>query len=369
MGRKRPDLTSTAQRVLDKGWYLFGTPYRSKKPFEGSHGSRDARNDAQAMDRWKTNPEANPCIRLDWSGLTVLDADHGLKSLQHAEAWAAANGLPATYIVTTGRIDGGFHFYFNGIRTLPDVTRTPSRNGKPGRAGFELDGVSGDIKCHGHVVAAGGLHKTGAVYVDNGRAIANLPDFLRDYQDPVERKKHQRYELLAKKHAEKYPDIAPGTKPIPTGERHSFLLSEAGRLRQMGLEEKAIYLGLWDLCHRWCEAGEKYCDGDIQRLAKDIAAKPCDRRIATQTQKTGLVIAASLPTRRNLVTEFLRRSFPAGHRPVSIQTILARINTEHPDVPERTCRRAIDDANFSQIGKDPADGRITLWARHGEKVA
>jgi len=81
---------------------------------------------------------------LDKSDLVVLDIDYGLTSLEHAEAWAAANNIPETYIVSTGRDGGGFHFYFKGRRSLPDCVRNP----RAGRVGFELNGVCGDIKHH-----------------------------------------------------------------------------------------------------------------------------------------------------------------------------------------------------------------------------
>src|ERR1039458_9357958 len=172
-------LLAAAEAALQKGWYVFGSPYKTKATFAGSHGSKDALNDDRALRRWEEGTPANPCIRLDKSGLTVLDADHGLTSIEHAEAWAQANGIPATYIVSSGRQPFGCHFYFKGTRTLPDVTR----NLATGRVGFELDGVSGDIKCHGHVVAEGGLHKSGRVYRGNGRHVAPLPQWLRDYDN------------------------------------------------------------------------------------------------------------------------------------------------------------------------------------------
>ena len=137
-------LLAAAERALNKGWYVFATPYKSKIPYAGTKGSSDAVNDDRALARWKNGTPANPCIRLDKSDLVVLDIDYGLTSLEHAEAWAAANNIPETYIVSTGRDGGGFHFYFKGRRSLPDCVRNP----RAGRVGFELNGVCGDIKHH-----------------------------------------------------------------------------------------------------------------------------------------------------------------------------------------------------------------------------
>jgi hypothetical protein len=355
-----------AEIALHRGWWVFGTCPASKKPFKGTHGSKDARNDDTALLRWDTDPEANPCVRRDKSGLTVLDADHGLTSLEHAEAWAAANNIPSTYIVQSGREGGGFHFYFKGVRKLPDVVRNPSA----GRVGFELDGVSGDIKCHGHVVLAGGLHKTGTTYRGNGREkfIAPLPDLIRDYRDPKDVRQSEAYKVRVAKWAAVYPEPTEPTQYLwkKNDGRHNQLLSDAGRLRQLGLEEDAIYLGLKNIAARWFEDGVNYDDAEIRRLAHDIGAKPCHRILLPPQKKTGLIIRTE-PTPRGLVAQFLRQEFPVGSLPISIHAIVERIAMDYPAVPIRTCRRAMADVNFVIAGKDPVDSRIQLWARKGTK--
>src|SRR5690348_801552 len=109
-------LRKAAQIALHKGWYVFPSPHRTKSAFAGTHGSLDAINSDNAplaLKKWDEGVPANPCIRLDRSGLTVLDVDHGLHSFAEAQAWAQRNGIPDTYIVSSGR---GYHFYFIGVR-------------------------------------------------------------------------------------------------------------------------------------------------------------------------------------------------------------------------------------------------------------
>ena len=310
-------LCAAAEAALHKGWYVFGSPYKTKATFAGSHGSKDALNDDSALLRWKQGTPANPCIRLDKSGLTVLDADHGLTSIEHAEAWAEANGLPQTYIVSSGRQPFGCHFYFKGTRALPDVTRCLPT----GRVGFELDGVSGDIKCHGHVVAEGGLHKSGLVYRGNGRHVALLPQWLRDYEDPLVIAKRKQREVQKK--VDQTSQANPTDVKIASGRRHNFLLHEAGRLRWQGLETETIYLALRDICLRFCEDGENYADSQLRQLAQFTGAKPCDRKI----KKTGLKVPAAPPNRQQIVAGLLRQEFKEGCL-VPIHAIMERVGAQ-----------------------------------------
>jgi len=346
-------LRAAAQAALRKGWYVFGSPYKTKATFKGSHGSRDALNDSRALTRWDNGIPANPCIRLDRSGLTILDVDHGLTSMKHAEAWAEANGLPPTYIVSSGRQPFGCHFYFNGTRTLPDVIRNKSI----GRIGFELDGVSGDIKCHGHVVAEGGLHKSGLVYRGNGRAVASLPEWLRDYEDPIAKARRKLREAANEKAGQSSQTGATDNK-VSKGRRHGFLLREAGRLRWQGLETDTIYLALKDICARFCEDGDNYSDCDLRGMAQFTGQKPCDRKVARKK----FMVRAAPQTQQELVARSLEREFKEGC-PVSIETIKKRLKPEHFSVSEGTLRRAMTIAGFLKTAKDPSDGRKQLWMR------
>src|SRR5713226_5577274 len=167
--------------------HIFGAPYKSKVGMKGSRGSLDAigkfdknGNDqiGRALVPWTGRYlAANPCIRLDYSGLVAIDVDHGFEGLNDEQmiAKAEAHGLPRTYTVRTGRLNGGATFIYRGKRTLPDCT---------GNHGFIVGDLSGDIKHRGHVAAAGSLHANGNFYrCINAVPFAMLPDFWRDYKN------------------------------------------------------------------------------------------------------------------------------------------------------------------------------------------
>ena len=90
---------------------------------------------------------ANPCIRLDYSVLVAIDVDHGLEGLSDEQmiAKADANGLPEPIPCEQDDANGGATFLYRGSRTLPDVQ------------GFQVGELSGDIKHHGHIAAAGNV--------------------------------------------------------------------------------------------------------------------------------------------------------------------------------------------------------------------
>lgn len=356
---------TAAREALERGWYIFGVPAKSKTPYAGTHGSKDALNDDRALTCWETHPDSQGCVRLDYSGLTVLDIDHGLSSIEDARAWATRNGIPDTYIVVSGRESFGCHFYFHGTRTLPDVTHIPARKKRQGRIGFELDGVHGDIKCHGHVVLAGGIHpKSGREYTayGNPKHIAPLPEFLHDYQDPSVKKRREFIQTQAKKRADKFPaepDAPLAT--IPFGERHNTLLREAGRLHHMGGSEETIFLFLKDL--GICCIGGNKSDEELRGIAAFVSTTPYVPKFnGVDITK----IRTPQPTDRQLVTLMLQSFFTLGEV-VSIEVIMAQINTLCPTMPAKTRQRAIDDADFRTAGRDPANGRKYLWVRQLSK--
>src|ERR1039457_7712093 len=119
-----------AENILDRGCYLFGCPYGTKIGFRGSKGSLDALNNkhrAEALHCWTSgDPKkpANPAIRLDMSGLVVIDVDYGFEGLTDAQVIeeAASLGLPPTYTVRSGSAKGGEHFYYAGQRTVKECS-------------------------------------------------------------------------------------------------------------------------------------------------------------------------------------------------------------------------------------------------------
>jgi hypothetical protein len=176
------EMLRAARRVLDHGWYVFGCAYKKKIPYRGTNGHSDALNSdnaAEALHIW-TNPAnskqpRNPAINLSKSGLVVVDVDYGFEGLTDSEIITKGEslGLPPTYTVRSGSTKGGAHFYYAG--SIPKNVRFKNVNG-----------LSGDLKYNGFVIAEGGIHeKTGNRYrLINDAPVAPLPEFWRDYRLP-----------------------------------------------------------------------------------------------------------------------------------------------------------------------------------------
>jgi hypothetical protein len=271
--------------------HIFGAPYKTKVGMKGSRGSRDAvgKFDKNGKDQTKTALApwtgkylaANPCIRLDYSGLVAIDVDHGFDGLTDEEmvAKGEANGLPRTYTVRTGRANGGATFFYRGMRTLKDCS---------GLSGFKVGELSGDIKHHGHVAAAGSLHKSGNVYrCINDVPFAPLPQPWRDYkntkkvkplpaltelspfeQDWLRRAKADPSQSLNDAHEymlRHREHLLNGTEVlvrhgelIPKGRRLKYLTQQAGRMRRLSLDPEIIRIALDIRAVRKCEDGRNF---------------------------------------------------------------------------------------------------------------
>ncbi len=271
--------------------HIFGAPYKTKVGMKGTRGSRDAvgkfdKNGKDqtglALAQWTGKYlAANPCIRLDYSGLVAIDVDHGLEGLSDEQMIAKAdvNGLPRTYTVRTGRANGGATFLYRGSRTLPDVQ------------GFQVGELSGDIKHHGHIAAAGSLHKSGNVYRRiNDLPFTALPGFWRDYKHTKKAKPAPltpfEEDCLRKDDLMRNPDTSPlglarkraydyevrlrerliagevvkvkHGELIPKGRRVNYLTQQAGRMRKLGLDPEIIRIALDIRAIRKCWDGENF---------------------------------------------------------------------------------------------------------------
>src|ERR1017187_4847950 len=176
-----------AENVLDRGWYLFGCPYKTKIGFRGSRGSLDALDNqhrAEALHRWTggdNKKPANPAVRLDMSDLVVVDVDFGFEGLSDAGVIekAASLGLPPTYTVRSGSAKGGAHFYYAGKRTVKECSFEFGKDAEYGA------GLSGEIKHKGHVMAEGALHASGNRYrIIKDVPVTPLPSFWGSYWSP-----------------------------------------------------------------------------------------------------------------------------------------------------------------------------------------
>src|SRR5690349_16920482 len=92
-----------AHEGLASGWHVFPCWPMSKAPTL-PHGNLEASGAPALIEAWaKKWPDANCGIATGPSGLTVVDADHGLTTWEEFLAWRDKVGLPETYTVRTGR--------------------------------------------------------------------------------------------------------------------------------------------------------------------------------------------------------------------------------------------------------------------------
>jgi hypothetical protein len=147
-----PSFLEIALPCLARGWWVFPLQPRSKLPFKGSRGFKDATLDRTQVEAWgRAVPDANCGIATGPSGLVVLDLDgpEGQAQLKAiARSFDKGSGVPRTLVVKTGR-PGGFHLYYAG-------TEVPSSQVK----GEHLD-VRGST---GYVLAPGCVHENGSIY-------------------------------------------------------------------------------------------------------------------------------------------------------------------------------------------------------------
>jgi Bifunctional DNA primase/polymerase, N-terminal len=104
-------------------------------------------------------PDSNIGVVLDDVLVVVIDVDGpgGRASLDWLLAQAGLDGLPDTYTVTTGRLDGGKHYWF---RLPPGAVKLVNQ------VGHHLTPHL-DVLFQGHAVGAGSVHKSGAPYRGN----------------------------------------------------------------------------------------------------------------------------------------------------------------------------------------------------------
>ena len=229
---------------------------------------------------------ANPCIRLDHSGLTAIDIDSGVggKSNDELKAIFEECNLPPTQVFKTGRRSGGLTLIYRGVRDA-DHPDGP----------FSFGPLKGDVKCHGHIVIPGGLHlaaefqdaseelkrretriyrKVNDWYLHLHPPLAPLPEYWMNWKHKTEEKPQE----ITKRTLEyrKYLDreiaagrksIVPAGERIPRGKRFAYLKKMAGRARlilHFGPEKMREYLE--ELAILECEGGIDYANQDALKI-------------------------------------------------------------------------------------------------------
>jgi hypothetical protein len=152
-----------------RGWCVFPLNRETKVPHIKGWPDRATDDEDQVAGWWRKWRGANIGVATGGkSGVLVVDVDGatGRASLVALEAEHGA--LPSTYRVSTGRKDGGEHFYF----AIPHSAQVSTRGGLwPG-----ID-IMGD---GGQAVGAGSLHRSGRRYAatDPTAPVAPAPDWL-----------------------------------------------------------------------------------------------------------------------------------------------------------------------------------------------
>ena len=236
-------LRSAAEDALNRGFAIITclphdkAPYATYSPNACNSGTRKPEI---ALKAWNDGHEANYGISCGMSNVTVVDCDHGLQTYEEFIAWRDKNHFPVTLTARSGNTDGyRVHMFYSGaVKTR----------------GFDIDGVTGELKGEGgYVVGAGSIHPSGELYqwiVDED--IQPLPEGLQE---------------LAKE-KKTLPDIESG-KLIPAGNRWGFLQQQAGKLLNMyGPNLEDIEDGLWRFLKTRCEDGANYPPEKVAALAK-----------------------------------------------------------------------------------------------------
>lgn len=242
-----------AENAINRGFAILACQPRKKDPWAqySPHAVNSATADKSvALRPWLDGHDANYGISGGKSNMCFVDCDHGLKDEAALYAWMVKNHLPETLIVRSGRdTEAGFHLYYSGA--VPTC-------------GFQLDGVTGELKSQGgYVVGPGSIHPSGKPYIIiKDVSVAPLPEFFVNW--------------AADKH-KSIADFKPNEgKMIPEGNRWAHLQRRAGQLKDFGLDEDGIYNALKKFCELHCENGANYPDEKIRNLAAWASSDECE---------------------------------------------------------------------------------------------
>jgi Bifunctional DNA primase/polymerase, N-terminal/Protein of unknown function (DUF3987) len=237
------EILASAKEALARGFAILTCEPHDKAPWAlySPHAvNSSTRNPDIALKAWADGHEANYGVGCGQSNLCVVDVDHGINNLEEFEKWRTDNGFPETYTVISGREGFGAHMYYSGA--IPTT-------------GFDIGGVTGELKSHGgYVVGVGSMHPSGKKYtLLKDVPIAPLPEGVRA--------------LAKEKKSANYTPVKDGGKLIAAGNRWLHLQSAAGKFRNAGLDEDGIYAALRNFASVNCEDGDNYPDEKIREIA------------------------------------------------------------------------------------------------------
>jgi len=243
------DFLTAALSYASQGLHVFPLLPRSKKPYAGSNGFKDASTKKmQIRHWWKQTPDANLAIRTgEESGIFAFDLDPrngGKKSLAKLER--EHGELPRTVKAITG--GGGFHYLF----------RWPGWRVKNGtsKIGPGLD-VKGD---GGYIVAAPSIHdKTAAEYewelAPGDAPIADAPAWLLELiAAKGGTEKTERISLFSVLSVPSLDDAIRISQPEGAGQRYHCLFTFARALKAIPEYVDAALPALRPIVNQWFKA-------------------------------------------------------------------------------------------------------------------
>lgn len=171
------EFLDAALKWVARGWSVFPLQPRTKIPFPGSNGEKDAtRNEEQVRKWWTEHPDANIAGATGPSGRVILDIDPGKGGEDNFKNLVATVGEPAfdTFRTITGGASEsgvrGRHFHY---------LRPPGMNITSGAAVF---GTGLDLRAStGYIVLPPSAHPSGRRYEwpqDPNKPELPLPDEL-----------------------------------------------------------------------------------------------------------------------------------------------------------------------------------------------
>jgi len=211
------------------GWPVIPLVPRTKIPFDGSGGCRDATTNQAQIDKWdQDHPDCNVGLGIQPSGFLIWDIDPrngGAESQARVEE--RFGPLPETPMSHTGRGDGGTHRLFNRPE-LPEGYRFKSSIEIIDDDGTRHPCPGIDIKTDGYIVIPPSIH----------------PDSGQPYQWDIEWSPFRippadlpawALSLVMEKISGNGGRPAELPELIPEGARDTTLTSVAGSLRNAGL--------------------------------------------------------------------------------------------------------------------------------------
>jgi hypothetical protein len=196
-------------------------------------------NKKQIAEWWRMWPGANIGL-CTGDGLVVIDVDEQSKAeylRNYANTLASETG-------------NGYHVFYRTDRAIKNSVR---------KVGDHTD-IRGE---GGYIVAPPSLHYSGKQYQFlNDLEIAELPDGLIPEEPPQAQTQapSQIEEIIISEN--------PNLEESSEGNRHEFLVREAGRMRRFGYGEEIIYAALSQLNSLYCKPPKS--DKDIRKIARTI---------------------------------------------------------------------------------------------------